>query len=198
MSRATWRSPRLLMKQYEPSRRARGPCGSSDWTNSGASFSRARADPCDWLLISAPPRSIRGAGSERRTCSGVAYAAASGGTFLRRTAPKPRRLFYIDGEMPGSSLAQRRPRSWGTPRPRPIRRTSWSASDAQTEGMLDLATPEGQSEVDGAIDACDAELIVVDNLAALCAAGSPRTTRRAGSRRNLGAVRQKARASYPG
>ena len=129
----------------------------------------------DWLLTSglATIHSWRGVG-KTHTALGVAYAAASGGTFLRWTAPKPRRVFYIDGEMPGSSLAQRLAAIVGYSETEadPANFTVLTP-DAQTEGMPDLATPEGQSEVDGAIDACDAELIVVDNLSCLVRGGKP-------------------------
>ena len=62
----------------------------------------------DWLLTSglAMVHSWRGTGKTHFSL-GVGYAVASGGTFLRWTAPKPRRVFYIDGEMPGSALAER-------------------------------------------------------------------------------------------
>src|SRR6478752_1273542 len=54
----------------------------------------------DWLLTSglAMIHSWRGVGKTHMAL-GVAYAAASGGTFLRWKAPKPRRVCYIDGEM---------------------------------------------------------------------------------------------------
>ena len=129
----------------------------------------------DWLLTSglAMIHSWRGVG-KTHTALGVAYAAASGGTFLRWKAPKPRRVFYIDGEMPGSSLAHRMaaivdnsateadPENFTVLTP-----------DAQAEGMPDLAGPEGQAEIDGAIDDCDAELIVVDNLSCLVRGSKP-------------------------
>jgi len=117
--------------------------------------------------------SWRGVG-KTHTALGIAYAAASGGTFLRWKAPKPRRVLYIDGEMPGSSLAHRLAA---------IVADSCTEADpgnfivltpdAQVEGMPDLASPEGQAEIDAAIDACDAELIVVDNLSCLVRGGKP-------------------------
>ncbi len=38
---------------------------------------------------------------------GAAYAVAAGASFLRWRAPKPRKVFYIDGEMPGQALQER-------------------------------------------------------------------------------------------
>src|SRR5205814_2319400 len=37
---------------------------------------------------------------------GMAVAVAGGGTFLKWTAPKPRRVLYVDGELPSSLLQQ--------------------------------------------------------------------------------------------
>ena len=129
----------------------------------------------DWLLTSglAMVHSWRGVGKTHMAL-GVAYAAASGGTFLRWKAPKPRRVFYIDGEMPGSSLAHRLAAivAYSSTEAEPGNFTVLTP-DAQAEGMPDLATAEGQAEIDAAIDACDAELIVVDNLSCLVRGGKP-------------------------
>jgi hypothetical protein len=38
---------------------------------------------------------------------GLAYAVASGGRFLRWHASAPRKVFYIDGEMPAAALQER-------------------------------------------------------------------------------------------
>ncbi len=38
---------------------------------------------------------------------GIAYAVATGGTFLRWQAPCARRVLYIDGEMPAVSMQER-------------------------------------------------------------------------------------------
>ncbi len=37
----------------------------------------------------------------------VAYAVATGGEFLGWKAPQPRRVLFIDGEMPGALLQER-------------------------------------------------------------------------------------------
>ena len=37
----------------------------------------------------------------------IAHAIASGGDFLRWRAPQPRRVLYIDGEMPAVTLQER-------------------------------------------------------------------------------------------
>jgi hypothetical protein len=53
-------------------------------------------------LIYAP----RGIG-KTHVALGIAYAVASGGSFLRWKAPKPRGVLYLDGEMPANLLQER-------------------------------------------------------------------------------------------
>src|SRR5262249_51179329 len=50
--------------------------------------------------------SWRGIG-KTHTAIGIAYAVATGGTFLRWRAPKPARVLYIDGEMPAKAMQER-------------------------------------------------------------------------------------------
>src|SRR4051812_7843189 len=50
--------------------------------------------------------SWRGVG-KTHTAIGIAYAAASGGSFLRWKAPAPRRVLYLDGEMPAGVMQER-------------------------------------------------------------------------------------------
>ena len=38
---------------------------------------------------------------------GIAYAVATGGSFLKWQAPKPRRVLLVDGEMPAAALRER-------------------------------------------------------------------------------------------
>jgi hypothetical protein len=88
--------------------------------------------------------------------------------------PKPRRVFYIDGEMPGSSLAGRVAAIVEhSDTEAPPGNFVVLTPDAQAGGMPDLATTEGQQDIDGAIQACDAELVVVDNLSCLVRGGKP-------------------------
>lgn len=96
---------------------------------------------------------------------GCAYAIASGGKFLRWSAPAPRKVLYLDGEMPASALQRRLANI-----------AAGSNSEASAEffklvtpdlcgGLVpDLATKEGQERVDRLIDSTGAEFVVVDNL----------------------------------
>ncbi|MFN7883376.1 MAG: AAA family ATPase [bacterium] len=102
--------------------------------------------------------------------SHVAWAVATGGTFLNWRAGRPARVLIVDGEMPAGDLQRR----FET-----IRRSTGVATvpDAlrilpaalEETGLPDLGAAEGQA----ALDACigDAELVVLDNLSTLLRSG---------------------------
>ena len=99
-----------------------------------------------------------------------AHAAATGSEFLGFAASKPRRVIYIDGEMPASTLQARLTniaRAFGKESLLPGY-FRILASDLH-EDFPDLATPEGQTKINAAIG--DAELIIVDNLSTLVRSG---------------------------
>jgi AAA domain len=100
---------------------------------------------------------------------GIAYAVASGGTFLKWKAPKPRRVLLVDGEMPAAALRDR---------------LAGIVASAQQEAALDamrviagdlieeggignLADPAVQAELDKYLDGVD--LLILDNLSSLIA-----------------------------
>jgi AAA domain/Homeodomain-like domain len=100
---------------------------------------------------------------------GIAYAVASGGTFLKWKAPKPRRVLLVDGEMPAAALRDR---------------LAGIVASAQQEAALDamrviagdlieeggignLADPAVQAELDKYLDGVD--LLILDNLSSLTA-----------------------------
>ncbi len=99
---------------------------------------------------------------------GVAYAVASGGKFLKWKAEKPRRVLYIDGEMPGTAIKERlaaivQSGEEATEPPQGYFRII--TPDTQNGPLPDLGTAEGQAAYAPPIG--DAELIVVDNLSSL-------------------------------
>lgn len=100
----------------------------------------------------------------------MAYAAACGGHCLNWRADKPRRVVYIDGEMPAAALQERLiaiADSFTTsPPPGYFRLLSDSLLP---EGMPDLADPASWDILWPFIK--DAELIVLDNLSTLCRHG---------------------------
>jgi putative DNA primase/helicase len=99
------------------------------------------------------------------------YAVACGGSFLGFEAPQPRRVLYLDGEMPANTMQRRLAAIVGgfdlqPPEPSFFRLLSADVIDG---GLPDLGTTEGQAEVDAAIG--DAEFIIVDNLSVLLRCG---------------------------
>ena len=101
---------------------------------------------------------------------GVAFAIATGGEFLGWKADRPRRVIYLDGEMPGASLQSRILAMIADSEvdfdPDYFRILT---PDLQDGVMPDLCTVEGQAAIDDLID--DAEIIIVDNLSSLARSG---------------------------
>ncbi len=104
---------------------------------------------------------------------GIADAVARGGTFLRWRAPEARRVLFIDGELPATTLQQRiRSIRAGVPPSEPLMPPDYLriiTPDMQKTGMPDLATTEGQLLIEREVG--DATLVVLDNLSALCRSG---------------------------
>lgn len=100
----------------------------------------------------------------------VAYAIATAGTFAKWSAPKPRKVLYLDGELPGGVMQQRLLMHCPDVEPEPGYLRIFTP-DLLPEGrpMPDLATYEGQLSIDCMIE--DAEVVIVDNLSAWARAG---------------------------
>lgn len=101
---------------------------------------------------------------------GIAYATASGGSFLNWKATQSRRVLYLDGEMPAASMQERLKGlvasgddDFDTDFFRLV------TPDLQTGCMPDLATHEGQEAIDAIMG--ETELIVIDNLSSLARSG---------------------------
>ena len=101
---------------------------------------------------------------------GVAAAVAGGGSFLHWKAPRPRRVLFVDGELPGKTLQERAAMIVAgmevEPAPGALRIIT---PDMQNRPMPDLATPEGQAILEPHLDGID--LVILDNLSALCRSG---------------------------
>ena len=100
---------------------------------------------------------------------GIAYAVASGGTFLKWKAPKPRRVLLVDGEMPAAALRDRlagivaSAQQEATPDAMRV-----IAGDLIEEGGIgNLADPAVQAELDKYLDGVG--LLILDNLSSLTA-----------------------------
>ena len=103
---------------------------------------------------------------------GVAIAVATGGSFLDWKANKPRKVLYLDGEMSGTSMQGRIALHLGETAPMEgyLRVFTPDLMDDKSHQMPDLATLDGQLEIDGLIQD-DTELIIVDNLSCWCRTG---------------------------
>jgi hypothetical protein len=113
--------------------------------------------------------SWRGVG-KTHVALGIAYAVATGGRFLGWEAPKPRKVLYVDGELPAAVLQERLAAIVAASDREPERgMLRLITPDLQPSFMPDLATHEGQALINGVVD--DAELIILDNLSALVRRG---------------------------
>ncbi len=141
----------------------------------------------DFLTLILPPRrdilkpwlpekalamiySPRGVGKTHLALA-LGYAIASGGEFLGWKAPEPRRVLYMDGEMPAAVLQTRLAATVAglanePPTPDYFRLLS---ADLTEDGIPDLATKAGQQEIDAFIGS--AEVLILDNISTLCRSG---------------------------
>src|SRR5262249_3310327 len=115
--------------------------------------------------------SRRGVGKTHMSV-GIAVAAASGGTFLRWSAPAPRRVLLIDGEMPLVTLQERLAAAVAASNKEPPDASYLRliAADYQEDGIPDLSTAEGIEAIEPFI-ADGVDLVILDNLSTLCRSG---------------------------
>ena len=108
---------------------------------------------------------VRGTG-KTHVALGIAYAVATGGSFLKWQAPQPRRVLLVDGEMPASALRERLHgiAAAGGEAPDLL---EVLAGDLVDGGIGNLAVPEVQAELDPLLAGVD--LLILDNLASLTA-----------------------------
>jgi putative DNA primase/helicase len=100
----------------------------------------------------------------------IGLAVASGVPLLRWSAPRQRRVLYIDGEMPLISLQERLKAiclPFGTDIPNDGFRIL--AAD-QIDGGINLSTEDGQCSLEPLLEGVD--LLILDNLSTLCTATS--------------------------
>lgn len=106
---------------------------------------------------------------------GIAYAVATGREFLRWKASKPRKVLYIDGEMPAITLQERLSKIVAMNEGIVAENLSIITPDLQQGGVPDLATLEGQQILNQYISE-DTELIILDNLSCLVRSGKENTS----------------------
>lgn len=102
----------------------------------------------------------------------VAYAVATGGTFLKWQAKEPKRVLYLDGEMPAIVMQNRLAAIIDSNEkkvdPGQLQMLSLDFQDFSL-GMLDLSLTEDQAALEPYLKGFD--LIIVDNLSTLCRTG---------------------------
>ena len=124
-----------------------------------------------WLLSQSLSMiySWRGVG-KTHVALGIAYAIASGSSFLGWKAATARKVLYIDGEMPAPALQERLAAIVAASDVQPeLSMLNIVTPDLQSGAMPDLATREGQDVVNGVIG--HAEVVIVDNLSCLVRGG---------------------------
>jgi putative DNA primase/helicase len=140
----------------------------------------------DFLELDVPPREMllnpilperslamlyapRGVGKTLLGLS-IGLAVASGAPLLRWSAPRQRRVLYVDGEMPLISLQERlRAISMGLGAEIPNDGFRILAAD-NTEHGLSLGSEDGQNAIEPLLG--DVYLLILDNLSTLCTTGS--------------------------
>ena len=96
----------------------------------------------------------------------VAYAVASGGSFLRWEAPRPAGVLFLDGEMPANVIQERLAQIVLKSELEPKKPLLIMSPDLQGQAMPDLSTNEGQRAVEKYLSK-DIELVIADNISTL-------------------------------
>lgn len=119
----------------------------------------------DLAMIFAP----RGIGKTHFAIS-VLYAIATGGKFAKWSAPAPRKVLHLDGELPGGVMQRRLLMHCPDVEPQQGYLRIFTP-DLLHDGraLPDLATYEGQAAIDDMIE--DAAVVIVDNLSAWARSG---------------------------
>jgi len=112
---------------------------------------------------------FRGVGKTQLSV-GIAVAVSSGSQFLKWKAEKPRKVLFIDGEMPGAVIQER------------FSNALWSMEKEPIESFLRIVTPDligssvpnlsdeiNQNKIEPYLK--DISLIIIDNLSTVCQGG---------------------------
>lgn len=96
----------------------------------------------------------------------VAYAIATGGEFLRFKAPTPRRVLYVDGEMPADAIKARL-LDLGPA----TDLLGFLSMELQQREMVNIADIGSQADLEKAVAEGDWEVIILDNVQTLVRSG---------------------------
>ena len=119
------------------------------------------------LTIIYAPRGV----GKTHVALGIGYAVACGGVFLKWEAPEPRRVLYIDGEMPAATMKERLihiVRQFDK-EPPSADHFKLITSDLEEDGIRDIGTANGQRDLMEFAE--DADLLILDNLSCLVRSG---------------------------
>jgi putative DNA primase/helicase len=98
---------------------------------------------------------------------GIACAVATGTSFLRWNAPRPRKVLFVDGEMPAAVLQERFRNAMAAAGSNSNHENlAIVAADIEPDGLPDLANEQAQPFFSGVV--AGADLIIVDNLSTVC------------------------------
>lgn len=119
----------------------------------------------DLVMVFAP----RGVGKTHFGLA-IAYALSTGGAFAHWRAPSPRRVLYLDGELPGATMQARLSMHCPDVDPAPSYFRVFTP-DLVPDGRVlpDISTPQGQVALEALIE--DAEVVFIDNLSAWARSG---------------------------
>lgn len=121
--------------------------------------------PSQGLAMIYAPRGI----GKTMVALGLSYAVATGGKFLGWQATKPRRVVYLDGEMPLIAMQERMARIVQTSDTQPDADFFQLVSPDMQERGFNLATEEGRKRLEPLLEST--ELVVVDNISTLASFG---------------------------
>ena len=102
---------------------------------------------------------------------GIAYAVATGGEFFCWKAPAPKKVLYIDGEMPASLMQERLQKLVAMSGKQPDKDFfKLITPDLQDKAMPDLSRQEGRDTIEEFLQ--DVDLVIIDNLSCLFRSGN--------------------------
>jgi putative DNA primase/helicase len=111
----------------------------------------------------------RRGGSKTFLALAIGLVVAGGTSVLRWSAPKARRVLYVDGEMTLADL-QARVAALKNGMETDIRNDHFRLLSADHTNIPNLASPDGQRAFEPLLDGVD--LVIADNLSTLCSSGS--------------------------
>ncbi|MHB1948572.1 MAG: AAA family ATPase [Gammaproteobacteria bacterium] len=118
--------------------------------------------PVQGLAMIYAPRGV----GKTHVALGIANAVASGTQFLNWTAPKPRGVLYLDGEMPATLMQERLLALMDMSKAKLGVPFKLLTPDLQLGAIPDLASNKGQLMLQPYLE--DIDLIIVDNISTLC------------------------------